>query len=434
MAGQVYPLEGIRVIDITVVWAGPYGTMFLADMGAEVIRVESINIFPSSSRGQFARPSKEAEARRDYGASVYPNRDPGERPWNRPATFNAHARNKYSMTANLTTPEGKDVFRRLVEVSDVFVENNAVGSMERLGFTYPVLSQWNPRLIAISATGQGRTGPWAHYRGYGSQSEALMGHSSVMGYPDMDPSGAPGSVATDATTGVTIALATVMALHQREKTGKGIFIDLSMSETFIPHLGEHFMDYFINQRVAGALGNRDPNLVQGCYRCLGEDEWIAITIGADDHWQALCQAMEQPEMAKDPRFATMSARQERHDEIDQIIEAWTSQHAPYDLFHKLQNEGVPSGPVMHEDQVHSDPHVRAREFLVPITHPEIGTHDYPSTVFKASKLPFKVRKPPVRLGEDNDYVYREVLKLTEAEYDHLKTLGQIGMDYDPSIR
>ena len=181
------PLEGIRVIDMTLVFAGPYGAMFLADMGAEVIRVESVNVFPTSTRGQFARPSKEAEQR--AAQSRYPNRDPGERPWNRAAQFNAHARNKLSMTADLHTPEGRDVFRRLVEVSDVFVENIALGAMERLGLDYPVLKEWNPRLIMVSSIGMGQTGPWAHFRGYGSHFEALYGHASVTGYPDMDPEG-----------------------------------------------------------------------------------------------------------------------------------------------------------------------------------------------------------------------------------------------------
>ncbi|MBI2856079.1 MAG: CoA transferase, partial [Chloroflexi bacterium] len=423
------PLEGIRILDITLVFQGPYSTMFLADMGAEVIRVESLNVFLSTTRGQQARPSKEAQAKAPN--SPYPNRDPGERPWNRAANFNAHARNKYSMTVDLATPEGKDVFRRLVEVSDIFIENNAPGSVERLGISYSVLSRWNPRLIMISSAGMGHTGPWAHFRGYGSQFEAAYGHASVTGYPDMDPEGAPASIASDASSGVTIVNAALMALHEREKTGKGRYIDLSMGENFLPHLGELFIDYEFNGRVAGPSGNRDHlwKLVQGAYPCAGDDEWIAISIGRIEQWHALCRLMGKAQLIEDERFVDMGALRSHHDEVDQIIGAWTTDQDNVELFHRLQKEGIIAGPVLNEPLAFADPQLRERGFFVPITAPEVGTHLYPSTAFKMSKVPFLVKKPPVRLGEDNDYVYRKVLRVSEEEYDHLKALGQIGMDY-----
>ena len=426
------PLEGIRVLDMTLVFAGPYGTMFLGDMGAEVIRVESINVFPTSTRGQFARPSKEAEAR--AAQSRYPNRDPGERPWNRVAQFNAHSRNKLSMTADLHTPEGRDVFRRLVEVSDVFVENIALGAMARLGLEYHVLREWNPRLIMVSSIGMGQTGPWAHFRGFGSHFEALYGHASVTGYPDMDAEGAPASVAADAATGVGIGFATVMALHQRERTGRGTHVDLSQGENFVPHLSELFMDYELNGRVAGPIGNRDPWLVQGAYPCTGEDEWITLSIGRIEEWHTLCRLMERQELVEDQRFEDMNGLRANHDDVDQIVGVWTTDKDPIELFHLLQKEGIVAGPIFHEPHAYADPHLKERNFFVPITHPEIGTHLYPSTTFQMSRTPFEVRKPPVRLGEENDYIYREVLKLTEEEYDHLKALGQIGMDYAPHIK
>jgi crotonobetainyl-CoA:carnitine CoA-transferase CaiB-like acyl-CoA transferase len=426
------PLEGIRVLDLTVVFAGPYGTMFLGDMGAQVIRVESLNVFPTSTRGTLARPPKEAE--KVSPNASYPNRDPGERPWNRYVIFNIHARNKHSMTADLTTQEGKEVFRRLVEVSDLFIENNGVGSMDRLGLTYEVVSQWNPRLIMISSAGMGQTGPWRNYRGMGSTFEAPFGHPSLMGYPDMDVEGAPASVASDAATGVTIALAALMALRQREKTGKGCYVDLSMGELFLPHLGELVMDYTINGRVAGPRGNRDPYLVQGAYQCSGDDEWIAISIGTIDQWHALCRVMGRPELIEDERFADMKSLQAHHDEVDQILGECTQDQENVQLFHRLQEAGVPAGPVMHEPLALNDPHLKERGFFVEITAPEVGTYLYTGGIFKMSKSPFVVRKPPVRLGEDNDYVYREVLKLSEEEYERLKSLGQIGIDYAPHIR
>ena len=427
------PLEGIRIIDMAVIYAGPYGTMFLADMGAEVIRVESLNRLPATSRGQFARPSKESQA--TAATSPYPDRDPGERPWNRFGGFNQHSRNKSGMTLDLISPKGLETFQRLVEVSDLFIENNATGSMAGLGIGYDTVSRWNPRLSMISITGFGQTGPWNYYKGIGTQFEAATGHASVTGYPHMDADGIPGSVAADAATGVTVVLSALMALKQRERTGRGSYVDIALGGNFMPHLGELFMDYTINGRVRSTPGNRDPwHLVQGAYRCAGDDEWIAISIGRIEDWHMLCRLMEKPELVEDERFEDLAALRAHHNEVDQIIGAWTLAHDPVALFHRLQKEGIAAGHLMHEEHAFNDPHLKERGFFVSVTALEVGTHLYPSTTFKMSKIPFEVRKPPVRLGEDNDYVYREVLKLSEEEYGELKALGHIGMDYAPHVR
>ena len=388
------PLEGIRVIDITVAWAGPYGTMFLGDMGAEVIRVESLNHFPTSTRGQLARPDREMEARRP--TSTYPNKDPGQRPWNRHAGFNIHSRNKSSMTADLTTPAGREVFRKLVEVSDVFVENNGVGSMERLNLTYDVLSQWNPRLIMVSSTGLGQTGPWARYRGMGNVFEALYGHPSIIGYPDMDIEGAPASVASDAAGGAAIVFATVMALHQREKTDKGCFIDLSQGENLLLHFGEYVMDYTINERAVGRLGNRDQWLVQGAYPCAGDDEWIAISLGTIEQWHALCRLMGRPELMEDERFADMQGLHANHDEADQIIRTWTADKDNVDLFHRLQQAGVVAGPLLNEPLAYADPHLKERGFFVPVTQADAssGPHHQDSGEAKIRESTAGVSRKP----------------------------------------
>ncbi|MQF49013.1 CoA transferase [SAR202 cluster bacterium AC-647-N09_OGT_505m] len=427
------PLEGIRIVDMTVIFAGPYGTMFLGDNGAEVIRVETLQRIPPG-RGQYAHPDPDAEKKR--ARSTFPDRDPGERPWNRSSGFNQHARNKHSMSLDLLSPKGLETFRKLVEVSDVFIENNASGSMAGLGVDYSVVSQWNPRLIMISVCGYGQTGPWTHYRGIGSQFEAGIGHYSVMGYPDMDSEGVPASVATDACSGVTIAIAAIMALRQREKTGNGMYIDISLAENFLPHLGELFMDYTINGRVASSPGNRDHMglMVQGVYPCAGDDEWIAISLGKIEQWHTLCRLMEKQELVEDERFGDMVGLLANHNQVDQIIGAWTTTQDPIDLFHTLQIGGISAGHVMHEEHAFNDPHIKERGFFVSVTAPEVGTHLYPGTTYKMSKIPFEVRKPPVRVGEDNDYIYREVLNLSEEEYDELKALGHIGMDYAPHVK
>jgi crotonobetainyl-CoA:carnitine CoA-transferase CaiB-like acyl-CoA transferase len=180
---------------MTFALAGPYSTMFLADLGAEVIRLEPRSFLPLGARGMFAHPNPDLEKRAP--TSPFPNREPGERPWNRSAGFNAMARNKRSITVELATPEGRDTFRRLVEVSDLFIHNSVVGAVARLGFTYDVLSRWNPRFTMISVSGPGQTGPWNQYRGWGNAFEGIYGFGSIIGYPDMDADGIPGSVPSD---------------------------------------------------------------------------------------------------------------------------------------------------------------------------------------------------------------------------------------------
>ena len=426
------PLEGIRIIDVTLYFAGPYATMFLGDLGAEVIRVEPRHFIPTGGRGSSAFPTKEAEEK--AATSQYPNRDPGERPWNRGAGRNDYLRNKYSITSDMSSPEGKEIFRKLAESSDVLVVNLVPGSMERLGLTYDVLSKWNPKLIMIASSGCGETGPWNWLRGTGNFFEALFGHASVMGYPDMGPDGSPGGVASDACTGVTNAIAAIMGLHQREKTGKGMFIDISMGENFIPHLAELFMDYSINGRIAGPQGNRDHlgNMVQGTYQCNGDDDWIAISIARIEEWHSLARLMDRPELIEDTRFEDMGALLAHHDQIDNIIEGWTSTQNSIQLFHLLQANGIAGGPILNEEMAFQDPHLIERDFFVEIDAPEVGTHFYPGTTFKMSKVPLVVKKPPVRLGEDNDWVYKDLLKLTDEEYQHLKDIGQIGLDMLPS--
>ena len=433
-AGYAFPLEGIRVVDMTVVLAGPYGTMFLGDMGAEIIRIETVNQLSATSRGQFAHPDPIAEKKALQ--SPYPNQDPGDRPWNRYAGFNAHGRHKYGMTAELRTEEGRAAFRKLIESSDFFIENNAVGSMARLGFTYDVLSKWNPRIIMISVTGFGQTGPWSTYKGIGTSFEAAYGHAAVMGYPDMGTDGVPLTVPADAACGVMIANAAVVALHQREKTGKGMLVDISLGENFIPHLGEIFMDYTINGRVAKSTGNRDHmgHMVQGVYQCAGDDEWIAISIENIEKWHKLCKVINRSDLETDNRFNSMDKLKENHDQFDKIIGEWSKDKNPIDIFHILQSEGIIAGPLLHEVHAYADPHLKHRDFFKSVTHPEIGTYPSPGSTFKMPKAPFSIRKAPVRMGEDNDHVYLNVLGYSEEQYSKLKDLGHIGMDYAPHVK
>ena len=425
------PLEGIRIVEITVVWAGPFATALLADMGAEVIRVESINHFPPATRGTMVKPTESAMA--GSLATSYPNREAGENPWNRFAWFNVFGRNKLSMTVDLTRSKGKEIFKDLIKTSDIFIENNAVATMDKLDLNYQVLRRVKPDLIMISMPAFGATGPYRTYKGFGPIIEALSGHTWLRGYPDRDPSqtGVP-AYHSDACAGATAAFAALAALYHRNETGEGQFIDVSQSETMLPHLGEAIMDYTMNQRDQGPTGNQNPGRApEGCYACKGEDKWVNISIRSDEEWDAFCRVLGYPDWTREEKFSVMSGRCNHSEELDRFVEAWTSTLDPYEIMHCLQKEGIPCGPVISEADALSDPHLKERDFFLEMSHPEAGAHPYPGFLWKMSETPLKENRPAPCLGEDNDYVYRTLLKKSEEEIKKLEEEGHIGTAYLP---
>ncbi|MDY6855477.1 MAG: CoA transferase [Thermodesulfobacteriota bacterium] len=423
------PLEGIRVLDITVVWAGPFATMLLGDLGAEVIRVESIKHFPTATRGIMVKPPK-AILDGKLGAS-YPKRNPGERPWNRFSWFNHSGRNKLSMTLDLTKPKGNEIFKDLIKISDIFVENNAAAIMDRLGLSYQVLTDVKPDLIMVSMPAFGKTGPYKDYKGFAPIIEALSGHTLMRGYKDSDPSltGVP-VYHSDACSGATAAFAAMLALYHRNITGEGQFIDLSQAESMIPHLGEAMMEYTMNNRVVEPIGNYSPySITQGCYRCKGDDRWVNITIGSDKEWERFSSIIGYPDWIYDERFSDILARAKNCEELNRHIEGWTQKHSPYEIMHLLQSQGICCGPVMKEEDALCDPHLKEREFFLDISHPEAGTHPHPGFIWKMSQTPAFVKRPAPCLGEHNDYVYNVLLKKSEEEIEDLRKEGHIGSEY-----
>ena len=433
------PLEGIRVLDMTVVWAGPYATYLLAGMGAEVIRVESLNFFAPLTRGLMAHPPEEM-IRTGQPPMIWglPDREPGQRPWNRTPSFNAHAVNKRSVTMDLNTPRGKEMLGRLVQVSDVFVENNVRETLDKLGISYRWLKSLKEDIVFIRMPAFGNSGPYQNYRALGSMNESVAGHNSLRGYADMDPSWVTPVYAADAAAGSGAAFAVLAALHYRRRTGKGQLIELAQVEHFLPYLSQAIMDYSMNGRVQGTLGNRHPFAVQGCYPCRNDDDaegghWAVITLGDDGEFQRFCQATGHPEWAEDERFANAISRYRNHDDLDRLIEGWIRQHTHYQVFQLLQEAGVPAGPVMDHRDVFQDPHLQARGFFQEVTAEECGTHLYARGPFTMSETPPGIRWGPCRLGADNEYVYKELLKLTDAEYQELERERHIGMDYAPEV-
>ena len=427
------PLEGLRVMDMTVVWAGPYCTTLLADLGAEVIRIESIQIFGPSTRGSVARPTKEMIENLPPFIGGLPNRDPGNRPWNRHPLFNAHARNKRSMTVDLLRPEGKEIFNRLVSISDVLVENNPTETMTKLGISYDELREINPELIMVRMPAYGNDGPYQNHRSLGIHIEGVIGHSLLRGYTDLEPTANTQVYMADAAAGVGGAFATLCALNHRRQTGEGQLVELSQAENATPYLGQALMDFTMNGRAQSTLGNRHPTALQGVYPCLGEDEWIAITIFDDRDWELFCEAAGNPEWTQQEEFSTHESRREHHDLVDGLIVEWTRQHDKREAMSLLQSHGVAAGAVMNQRDAFEDPHLLARAMFEQATQEDVGEHLYPRAPFKLSRSDVRIRRGPVTLGQDNEYVYKTLLKMSDEEYDQLVAAGHIGTEYADHI-
>ena len=416
------PLEGVRVLDMTEVWAGPMGAMQLADLGAEVIKVES---FP---RAPMTRVVGAVPGRRGF-AGGQPH---ATRPWDSSPGHNMVSRNKYGLTLNLRTPRGLELFKELVRVSDVLVESLSSGTAQKMGVDYPTLRAVRRDIIVASMPGWGEEGPYKGYVTLGSGLDAYTGHYALRGYTDTDPTQTQPVFHTDATGALTVALAILTALHYRNRTGKGQWIDLSQAEAFIPHLAKPVMDYSMNKRLSDPIGNRDHAMApHGCYRCRGEDAWVVIAVATDAEWRSLCEATGHPEWAADERFAGAVGRHQNQDELDPLLQEWTMQHEKGEVMRTLQAAGVAAGAVLGDVDLYEDPHLQAREFFLSIKHAVVGERLYPGFLWRFDKTPGEVRLPPNCLGEHNEQLYGQLLGLKPEEIESLEAEGVIGDQYPP---
>ncbi len=424
------PLAGIRVIDHGIVYTGAAATTMLADMGAEVIRIESIQVLQPFTRGFMARPPKTEQT-----GLGYPDLDPGDRPWDRWFQLHGLQRNKYGITLDLSRPAGVEIYKKLVSISDIILDNFAAGVMDRLGVGYSAIKEVKPDIIMVSASGFGATGPYKNYAAVGTSLGGMAGLASLRGYPDDDILiRTPSPVWSDNAAAGTAVFAALTALHHRNKTGKGQFVDLAQVETFLPHMGESILEYTMNHREPKPMGNRDPSMApHGCYPCKGEDNWVAIAVASDEQWEALCRVLGNPEWSKAEKFKTAVDRWENQDELDRHISQWTAGLDHYDVMHLLQDVGVPAGPVVRSADLYNDPHLKDRGFFKEITHRATGTHRYPGMCFQFSKTPAEVRMPPNCLGEHNEYVYGELLGMPREEIEQLKEEKYIGDAFLPEI-
>ncbi|HKS92222.1 MAG TPA: CoA transferase, partial [Tepidiformaceae bacterium] len=366
------PLEGYRIIDLCVVWAGPYATMQLGDLGAEIIKVENPFVYQPMTRGSMAHPPAALLERAAAWAGGMPRGVVGDKPWNYSPTFVSLYRNKKSVTMDIRRPEGMELLRQLVAVSDVVYENNATGTMEGLGITYDWLREANPNIIFVRVPAYGNSGPYYNAPALGVHLEGVMGHTLLRGYDDTDPSSNTAIYSGDYLAGAQGAFAVMTALWHREKTGEGQLIEIAQAENAAAMFAQAIMDYSLNGHVQGAIGNRD---VFGRYPCgvypaksggsaeTMDDHWIAIHIETDEQWQAFGRAIGNPPWAADPRFATNDGRAEHYKEIDAHIAEYTKERDDYELMHLLQDAGIAAAPVLEASRVFDEPQLHARDFF-----------------------------------------------------------------------
>jgi crotonobetainyl-CoA:carnitine CoA-transferase CaiB-like acyl-CoA transferase len=416
------PLEGIRIVDLTVVWAGPFAAALLGDLGAEVIRIETLQ-----RPDMITRNAGNAEGMRKRGTDIAPDTPS----WELSPNFNTVGRNRKSVTMDLSRPEGLDAFYRLIARSDVFIENNAPSTVVKLKADYQTLKQYNPTLIMASMSAFGADGPYRDYRAFGANIEAIVGYFLLRGYAEEADFVNSSGGFSDSCGGALAATAVLAALTHRLNTGQGQYIDMAQSESIAQTLSQAMMDYSMNGRSRRSTGNRDPERVpQGVYPSLGDDSWIAVSCGNDEEFLALCRLIGKPEYGDDPRFAA-AVRQAQHDVLDDDITAWTSKHEAYDAFHILQEAGVPAAPVLDPAQVAADPHLQERGAWQNLAHPAAGTHPYlKSPIAHMSSTPLDIREPAPTLGRDNEYVYKEVLGFTDDEYQWFVDNGHAGTTYE----
>jgi crotonobetainyl-CoA:carnitine CoA-transferase CaiB-like acyl-CoA transferase len=395
------PLSGVRVLDFTWVWAGPYCTLQLAHFGAEVIRVEtSKRVCPSRLVGPF------------------PDKKPGV---NRAGYFNQYNQGKRSIALDLSRPEAIELVCELVKQADVVTENFAAGVMDRLGLGYEKLRSIKPDLIMISMSAFGQTGPFRGFIGYGPPAAALSGLFFGTGYPGGEPCEI-GVSYPDPNAGVFGALAVIAALNHRALTGEGQHIDQSQWETVLVEMPEGLLEYSMTGREPQRRGNHDSIMSpHDCYKAAGDSEkWISIAVGTETEWRALCLAMGKAEVADDPRFKTAAMRKRNEILLDEILTSWTKERDRWEMTRLLQNAGVAAFPSMSNKDLAEDPHLQARGYLVQLEHPEVGRRIHAGIPWKMSDTPGRVKTPAPLLGADTDAVLRSLLKLTDKELERLR--------------
>ena len=395
------PLEGVRVVDLTWVWAGTFGAMNLAHLGAEVIRFESA-----------LRPDL-------YRRAAFSPAD-GEHNLNRSGMFNQWNQGKKSIAVDLQSERGIELVKEFVRVSDVVMQNFATGVMERLGLSYQTLRDLNPRIVLASISGYGQSGPYREYMGYGPAASALCGLSAATGYVGGEAEEV-GLSMPDPNAGITAALAVVSALERRERTGVGDHLDVSLFEASAAFGVEAWMQHAFDGTQPERIGNRDPWMSpHGCFRCLGEDEWVAIACADDDEWRALAGLIDGQGLANDERFRSLAARKRNEDALEEVVGAWCRERDRWHVASALQSLGIAAFPSFSCADIVADPHLNARGYIERLPHPEVGARAHAGIPWRLKRRRNGVRRPAPCLGADTEALLADVLGYGEARIAELR--------------
>lgn len=390
------PLAGVRVLDLTRIWSGPLAMRILGDLGAEVIKIEA-----HDGRG--------------------PRLPSGTEHWNRQGLFNKLNRNKKSISVDLKTPEGRQVFLDLVAKSDVVVENFSARAMPSMGLSYEEMRAVNDQIIYLAMPAFGMSGPYRDYVGLGPSIEPLSGLTALMGYSDAEPR-VTAAALTDPIAGTTAASAIVTALWKRSQTGRGALIDLSQHEAGVAFLGEFFVERQLTGQEPRRIGNRHRGFApHGIYRCAGADNWLAIAVRDESEWQSLCDVLG---LVSDARFAGAESRQANADALDALLEAATIGWDKRELEAALQARGVPAGAVLSAPEYLVDPHLAARGYFAELDHPEAGQSTWDGSPLRFDgERGYKAWSAAPCLGGDNRQLLIDVLGMTAEQIDALYGSG-----------
>jgi crotonobetainyl-CoA:carnitine CoA-transferase CaiB-like acyl-CoA transferase len=328
----------------------------------------------------------------------------------------------------MSYPEAREIVLKLTKISDVLIENFSPRIMSNWGLNYEKLKEVRPDLIMVSMSGMGRTGPWKDFVAFGSTLQALSGLTYLTSFTKDSPMGL-GYAYSDLISGLYGAFAILASLEYRDRTGKGQYIDLSEYEAICTLIGPTLLNVSVNHQNVSPQGNRSDNISAapyGCYKCLGEDRWCVIAIFDDKEWDSLCTVLGHPDWTKEERFSTLSKRKENEEKLDEFLEQWTLHHTPEEVVNLLQKAGVSAGVVQNAEDLARDPHLIARDYFIQLEHPILGKtlSDKSPIKFKES-LTMDWKSAPV-LGEDNRYVYMELLTFTENELSYYIKKGIIG--------
>jgi crotonobetainyl-CoA:carnitine CoA-transferase CaiB-like acyl-CoA transferase len=413
-AGFGAPLEGLRVIEVTTNWAGPVAGRFLADLGSDNVKIE-----------WATRPATRA--------LVWPGpwQDLQRQAHHRPLYFYEMNRNKRGVCIDLAKPDGRAAFLELVRTADVVLENNSARVMPNLGLSYDDLRAVNPSIIMVSMSGYGGDGPHRDWVAYGANIETTSSLTSITGYPDGQLSRTTLFYA-DPVSGNYAAVAIMAALRHRARTGEGQWIDMSLNETGVTYCAEALLAYQRTGELRPPMANRDPLVApQGVYRCIGTDNWVAITVRSGDEWKRVAELIGRPDLAADESLGELSARQARHDELDAAISAWTAPLEQYEVAEALQAGGVPAAPVLANWQILPDPHIHARGMYQTIVHPVVGAYPTVTWPWRFERTPARIVRSAPLFAEHN----REILKeagLDEAAIEALYASGTTADDPTPA--